>query len=800
MVSQLLSKITKQQPKVRLMYALAALSILLLAAVATSSMLMTMSVEQHVASNLGDNQQRADAPCSLALGDNIDDCLSSPGDPERFSRELISQDFYTDADPSHRMTYAEGDWASHGSSYGLTLKSGRWPTSPGEIVATTPSGISEETEVSAFSSNLKVNVVGTVTNEFMPKASAVYAAPGTWDLTTTPVSPSSVGARPMLLDNQSSNPSELERTMNRIAHSDNAELSAKEAVKLSYLSKQSLEEQPPKSLLDEYSFFFGAFAFVLPLFFSAFLTTTQRRALKTPAASLHQLGIARKKLWSIFHLRLLFLVLSISTCAIITGALIPHLFRDQLANLGSVPGRDVTLPWKWYGLLLVSAVLPPIFSALTTALPVQFHKTHTTEHELSLKWKRASAGAIPTLCGITLVTVLFAGVVGPEIFTTLAPIPTLAVAFAVALLLTISIKSNAPTSPSRLARRFLSSHRILPLIGLGLLSSTVGIAIFSSSLAASMTASEAESYAPIVPPDQAILTLPAEADSVRGTAQNSLITQGDLPEPISVQQLSAGLPMDPNVSGAFGVISVHDSDSWERLTDEKLTSNERQTLERGGVLVRDKKLVDASHTQITDSNGKSHTLDAQESSFGNYWEKQVGGVILEDTAQQLELPTNSPLWVFDGLSTQKAGHVPKVANELGIPPEDIQLSKGYETETPISFYISLTAALLSAIAIALVVSRGLNSSMKALHTAFFHLGLSRDWSFKSLSWAISFICFGSLVIGTFSGLAPLAAFSFLLGDGFLFAIDWTAMGLTIIAVLLGTVIGALTQQKRLSQR
>ena len=144
--------------------------------------------------------------------------------------------------------------------------------------------------------------------------------------------------------------------------------------------------------------------------------------------------------------------------------------------------------------------------------------------------------------------------------------------------------------------------------------------------------------------------------------------------------------------------------------------------------------------------------------------------------------------------------MPKVANELGIPPEDIQLSKGYETETPLSFYISLTAALLSAIAIALVVSRGLNSSMKALHTAFFHLGLSRDWSFKSLSWAISFICFSSLVVGTFSGLAPLAAFSFLLGDGFLFAIDWTAMGLTIIAVLLGTVIGAFTQQKRLNQR
>lgn len=782
------------------MYALAALSIILLTATATSSMLMTMSVEQHVASNLGDNQQRADAPCSLALGDNVDDCLSSPEEPERFSRELVSQDFYTDADPSRRMTYAEGDWEGHGSSYGLTLKSGRWPTSPGEIVATAPSGISDGTEVSAFSSNLTVNVVGTVINEYMPKATVVYAAPGTWDLTTSPESPSSVGARPMLLDNQSSNQSDLERAMSHIAHNDNAELSTKEAVKLSYLAKQSLEDQPPKSLLDKYSFFFGAFAFVLPLFFSAFLTTAQRRALKVPAASLHQLGVARKKLWRIFHLRLLFLVLSISICAIVTGALIPHFFRDQLANLGSVPGRDVALPWKWCGLLLVSAVLPPVFSALTTALPIRFHKTHTAEHKLSSKWKRASAGTIPALCGLALATVLFAGVVGPEIFTTLAPIPTLALAFAVALPLTISIKSNAPTSPSDLARRFLSSHRFLPLIGLGLLSSTVGMAIFSSSLAASMTASEAESYAPIVPPDQAILTLPAETDSVNGTAQSSLVAQGDLPEPISVQRLSAGLPMDPNISGAFGVLSVHDIDSWEKLTDERLTSDERNTLERGGVLVRDEKLVDASHTQITDSSGKSHILDAQESSFGHYWGRQVGGVVLEATTQQLGLPTNSPLWVFDGLSAQKAERVPKVANELGIPPEDIQLSKGYETETPLSFYISLTAALLSAIAIALVVSRGLSSSMKALHTAFFHLGLSRDWSIKSLSWAINFICFSSLVIGTFSGLAPLAGFSFLLGDGFLFAIDWTAMGLTIIAVLLGTVIGAFAQRNRLNQR
>ncbi|QRQ67159.1 hypothetical protein [Corynebacterium tuberculostearicum] len=37
--------------------------------------------------------------------------------------------------------------------------------------------------------------------------------------------------------------------MDRIAHVDNAEFSAREAVKLSYLSRQSLENQPPKAFL-----------------------------------------------------------------------------------------------------------------------------------------------------------------------------------------------------------------------------------------------------------------------------------------------------------------------------------------------------------------------------------------------------------------------------------------------------------------------------------------------------------------------------------------------------------------------
>ena len=781
----------------RLMYALAALSILLLAATATSAMLMTMSAEQHVASNLGDNHQRADAPCSLSLGDNIDDCLSAPSDPKRFSRELVSQDFYVDTDPDHRMTYSEGDWESQGPSYGLTLESGRWPTSPGEIIATTASGLSEESGVSAFSSNLEINVVGTVTSKYVPTATAVYAAPGTWDLSTTPSSPSSAGARPMLLDNQSSDQEELEKTMDRIAHVDNAEFSAREAVKLSYLSRQSLENQPPKSLLDEYSFFFGIFAFLLPLFFSAFLTAMQRRALEALANALHQLGISRKKLWTIFHVQILFLVLSISVCAIVTGTLFPHLFRTHLAELGSVPGRDFVLPWKWCGLLLASALLPPIFSALTTALPIRFQKAQTAEHQLSAKWKRVSAGAIPALCAIALATVLFAGVVGPEIFTTLAPIPTLALAIALTLAVTISIKSDSPTSPSHLARRFLSSHRFLPLIGVALLSSTAGIAIFSSNLAASMTASEAESYAPIVAPDQAILTLPDEMDSARESAQNSLVSQGDLPEPISAQQLSAGLPMTPDVSGTFGILSVQDAKSWEKLTDEKLTSDERQTLESGGVLVREKRLMDASHTQITDSNEKSHTLEAQEGSFGNYWEKQVGGVVLNSTAQSLEIPSISTQWIFDGLSAQKAERVPEIANHLGIPPEDIQLSKGYETETPLSFYISLTAALLSAIAISFAIARGLNTSMNTLHTTFFHLGLRRDWSFNSFSWAIAIICLSSLIIGVFSGLAPLAAYSFLLGDGFLFAVDWNAIGFTITSVLAGTLIGAFIQQRRL---
>ncbi|MDO5031281.1 hypothetical protein, partial [Corynebacterium sp.] len=335
MLKRLILKITRNQPRVRLFLGLSFLSLVLLSATSTASMLMVLSPAQSVASKLGSYQQRADLPSTLHLGEDLSDAVAPSPDPTRFAVQLMSPDFYFDSAPAQSLMYFEGSWDHEGSAFGLNLDSGRWPSAAGEVLTTTTTGEVNHGNASAFSGNLKVHVVGTVTNAYAENSKAVYAAPGTWDQTTQPAFASTIAARPMLFDSETEDPGQLQQAIEAMGMRRESDFSSATSIEATRISATDLLRHPPRSIIEDYSFLFGAFAVLLPFFFTFFLTAVQRRGVQRAEDSLYQLGIPRSVMLRLFFRRAFITVGALSVLALLVGVGIPHLAKEWLASIAS---------------------------------------------------------------------------------------------------------------------------------------------------------------------------------------------------------------------------------------------------------------------------------------------------------------------------------------------------------------------------------------------------------------------------------------------------------------------------------
>ena len=157
--------------------------ILVLAAVALPLMsyvtlaAFTLSKQDVQARDFGRFDARVDLAIAILPGESDLRRVESLEGPDR-AVELVSLDVRSTADPDETLVYREADWEQHPFPR-IDLSSGRWPTSPGEVVVSPGVRGLSDGGLSVLSDQVVFEVVGVAQSgyEQMPM---VLAAPGTW--------------------------------------------------------------------------------------------------------------------------------------------------------------------------------------------------------------------------------------------------------------------------------------------------------------------------------------------------------------------------------------------------------------------------------------------------------------------------------------------------------------------------------------------------------------------------------------------------------------------------------------------
>lgn len=726
MLNELITKVVHSSKRYRFGAAAIAVCLGLFAFAVSADLFMTLSPQQKAQSELGNNAVRVDVPVYTRAG-VVEQTLPQLDSPMRgFTTQLETYDLYIDSNPSTSLVYKESHWGEQAPDFGLALVQGQWPSDPGEVVVTEDVNLDVGEHTTAFNGTLPLRIVGVVSNSFHSKEKAVYGASGTWNtIDADAYSMTSASVRPIVFGSEGKTPATLtEFIRSQIGDADLVDRAAlDDAFSTSLLTRESLLATPPSGFADSYSFFFGLFAVVIPCALILFLWRVTYHVLSPLSQRFFELGISPFLLWKSSTSTLLRSALMYSILGLIVGAGLAQCVRPFISGLAGLPDPGVLIPWKWLVLLLASSLAALLIGAIATAPSTQPHPfwKDVPLPALSASFLRWSAIAIVLVAALFTVA---SALLGPDVFETWAPLPTVALCIVLSLLLARCPRTSRPYTPAGVALRFAEKHRQLIGTGLTLLVLCMGTAVFSSSMSASFTASENDSLTSTIAPNQAhILEKTDDGLSTRAESVQHVATALGVPAPVRVSYVQATLDMPAEMSGTFGVLSVESVRNVEQLLDRELTASEKEVL-KTGALVRDHRFINQGHVSInTSKSSDPASLSALSIDFGPHWEKLAGGFILASAAQKLDAPAGRTQWVFTGLQEDQEKRFPDSAAQAHIPHDLVLLPLVQTSSTPRAFYISLAAALLSALAVTFVFSRQLARATEAIETTFKVLGL-----------------------------------------------------------------------------
>lgn len=620
----------------------------------------------------------------------------------------------------------------------------------------------------------------------------MYGASGTWNtIDADAYSMTSASVRPIVFGSEGTTPAELTDFISSQLETTNLvdRAALDDAFSTSLLTRESLLATPPSGFADSYSFFFGLFAIVIPCALILFLWRVTYLVLHPLNRRFFELGISPFLLWKSNTSTLLRSALMYSVLGLVVGAGLAQCVRPFISGLAGLPDPGVLIPWKWLVLLLASSLAALLIGGVATAPSTQPHPfwKDIPLPALSASFLRWSAIAIVLVAALFTVA---SALLGPDVFETWAPLPTVALCIVFSLFLARCPRTSRPYTPAGVALRFAEKHRQLIGTGLTLLVLCMGTAVFSSSMSASFTASENDSLTSTIAPNQAhILEKTDDGLSTRAESVQHLATALGVPAPVRVSYVQATLDMPAEMSGTFGVLSVESVRNVEQLLDRELTASEKEVL-KTGALVRDHRFINQDHVSINTSKNSGHSsLSALSMDFGPHWEKLAGGFILASTAQNLDAPAGRTQWVFTGLQEDQEKRFLDSAAQAHIPHELVLLPLIQTSSTPRAFYISLAAALLSALAVTFVFSRQLARATEAIETTFKVLGLDSSWHLRIVVLTTATLACAAIITGCLAGILPLAGMVYAMGDGLTFAIDWNALLVAAGAIALGAACG-----------
>lgn len=656
---------------------------------------------------------------SFDLAGPIDELSALAGSRACAEIAAITQTAARDADT---YAYREFQESCSPAAWGYALKSGRWAVSPGEIVATSSTGLNMGDLLEGLTP-APLTVVGIASTPHAINARALLAAPGTWRSWDWPAVSTSFPHLSATVVGYvtTADPAGIAAAFAERAATDPAAASVV-VDDLTAAGRPLLERMPYLYLWVAAPI--SALAAGIALALRARFSTERRRLLVAQGATPRR---------AIVVVRLAELVALVP--ALVVGLLIGWALGAAIGPVVPqiVGHRPSATPFVGDPLLRIGIGAGTVWALLVISSLCRREPTHprTDTHPArplrrSRTWRFGLAGLL-TCAGVAMT------LSAPDVSFIFAAVLMTVAAFglvAADVLVAAAVRGPRRHADARLAWRRIADRPAGSALAVTAAALTVGPVIAMMVLLSSDIA--AQNARERLPPrqDQALLSV-FDDEATTERLATLIAEQGGS----DVVQVTVSAPTTPDGQGVVAtpngrgaIDAVADVDALDELLGAPVPDEARRVLEAGGILWNGRH---AGLNAWTVGGGTQHRIAfAAEatSAFEERWANSTAGFILDTTATNLGLVITPRALAFSGIDEDEAQSIGDALVQGGY---DGSLVRTYRAEDPYSvtpFQLALLGAVgIVGVALFAIAARGIADALRTQAASLLALGVPRTW-------------------------------------------------------------------------
>lgn len=742
------------------------------------------------------------------------------GDMQIASREAPSVMFY------------EAAWSSRPFPDRYRLESGRWPARPGEVVLTNADALRHPVggQLPVLSDRASFTVVGLADDPYV-RSLKIMAGEGTWAALDPDVAASFPGltAQPVVRWDGKQPRRVIQAVADVLARQTGAgsPASLRRTLTGSVLTRSELANRQRSSAIDRVPAGYTLPSLLLPALSVLLVFGFNDRRFRARARLMSGLGLPRwKAVVALGFATAAWCLIAASVGAVAgiglgwaLGRLVRVLFDHPIASLPNVTGPlvqmvAVTLLGAAAGTLLLHRSRP----SGSRPHPGAARATATVPPAGRASQRGRDARHVLAVAAGCATVFLASRLDSPPKSMVMAATFALTVLLLAPDIVARVLPRLPETGPRlRLARRQLASDSRRVTMAVAMLATLLGMSLGFLTLLDTMIRTAGDQAYPQVLPgqlavaDRSAFGLPAPR-SVLDIVQDQTALRDQEAIPLRFVRKEIDAPTLIRIGNSDGVLmAVDDELQLSRMMNRPLTTSERQTLQRGGVVVFAQPpgptslSADATESDLVVRRGDRvirnlGTLpvvvaDIPKSS----WSSGRAGVMLTATARQLNLPLSTGAVMYTSVPDTVAASVRQAVAAAG---EDPRIVRIYEPPPPPvpppMLYVTAGGLVILTLLLTVVVTRGQARSLRDYLALLHAIGLPSRWIRHVLLYQHAVILGISTVMALVIAVLPVMVTATRL-SGFVLDIPWGQLVVLAAAVYAATFAAAHLTTRRLSK-
>jgi len=744
---------------------------------------------------------------------------------------LITIDMQIASREAPSVTFYEAAWSSRPFPDRYRLESGRWPARAGEVVLTNADPLRHPvgSQLPVLSDRARFTVVGLADDPYA-RPLMIMAGEGTWATLDPDIAASfpALTAQPVVRWDGTQPRRVIRAVANVLVRQTDAgsPASVRRALAGSVLTRSGLANRERSSAIDRVPAGYTLPSLLLPGLSVLLVFGINDRRFRARARLLSGLGLPRWKAVAALGFATAAWCLIAALVGAIAGIglgwalarLVRVLFDHPIASLPNASGPLVQI----VAVTLLSAAAGTLWlhrsrPSATRPHPKAADASTTVSPGRGSQRGRDARHVLAVAAGCATVF-LASRLDSPPKSMVMAATFALTVLLLAPDIVSRVLPRLPETGPRlRLARRQLASDSRRVIMAVATLAALLGMSLGFLTLLDTMIRTAGDQAYPQVLPgqlavaDRSAFGLPAP-QSVLDIVRNQTALRDQEAIPLRFVRKTIDAPTRIRIGNSDGVLMAVDGElELSRMMNRPLTTSERQTLQRGGVVVwaqppgptslpanaEESDLVVRRGDRVVRNLGTLPVVVADIPKSG--WSSGRAGVMLTATARRLNLPISTGAVMYTSVPDTVAASVRRAVAAAGEDPRVVRIYEPPPPPVPPAvLYVTAVGLVVLTLLLTVVVTRGLARSLRDYLALLHTIGLPVRWIRHVLLYQHAVILGISTVMGLVIAVLPVMVTATRL-SGFVLDIPWGQLAVLAAAVYAATFAAAHLTTRRLSR-